>query len=244
MSKSLPKFGKFSDITSLNKLSVPFTLYSSEIPVIRISFLLAVLYRLCRLSLPTLFFLFFLFRLGYFKIPILYLIDSFFSLFYSSSDVLYWFFHFIHWSLQFQNFCWFFFLYSFYSFLKFQPFIKCWLCVVYLILLSFISLFSCGSPSSLKQLFWIFLLGEYKSQISIILYCYRKIIMIFCDVFLLFFVFFGVLKYIQIWSSSHLFQFLLTAFRTEITFISSAIDSEVFSVLRFFTSCSLLWQNS
>lgn len=89
MSKSLPKFGKFSDITSLNKLSVPFTLYSSEIPVIRISFLLAVLYRLCRLSLPTFFFLFFLFRLGYFKIPILYLIDSFFSLFYSSSDVLY-----------------------------------------------------------------------------------------------------------------------------------------------------------
>lgn len=59
MSKSLPKFGKFSDITSLNKLSVPFTLYSSEIPVIRISFLLAVLYRLCRLSLPSLFFYFF-----------------------------------------------------------------------------------------------------------------------------------------------------------------------------------------
>ena len=51
MSKSLPRFGKFLAIISLNKLSMPFSLsFPSGTPIICRLFLLMVTQKLCRFS--------------------------------------------------------------------------------------------------------------------------------------------------------------------------------------------------
>lgn len=159
MSKSLPRSLKFSAITSLDKLSAPFS-SSSPSGILIILIFILFMDPTDHVGFLCIFPIFFLYSplIGLFKIPALWLTYSIFHFPYSEADAFYCIFHFIHYIFHLQNL---FLFYDFYLFGK--HLILSWYFFPWFRWIVFLSFLEAHWVTS-KQLFWILYQPGHKVQ--------------------------------------------------------------------------------